>query len=158
MAYHTLIKQPIVSPEESANAFNDFFTSVFQQFNTDDSGTFCISDKLENFVKGKLAPDVKFNTPPVSLAFVQKQLTSLDPSKATGLDGLSAKILRLSATVIAAPLTKILNMSIATRIFPDAFKKVKVTPCFKKGDKNDVKLQTNISSSLAVKNYRKACC
>ena len=64
--------EPTLSPEESANIFNDYFTSAFQQFHTDDSGTFCISDKLENFVKGKLAP--KFNIPPVSLVFVQKQL------------------------------------------------------------------------------------
>ena len=32
--------ESILRPEESANAFNDFFTSVFQQFNTDNSGTF----------------------------------------------------------------------------------------------------------------------
>ena len=83
--------ESILRPEESANAFNDFFTSVFQQFNTDNSGTFWISNKLENVVKGKLVSDVKFNIPPFSLAFVKKKITSLDPSKATELNGLSAK-------------------------------------------------------------------
>ena len=50
---------------------------------------------------------------------------------------LSAKMLRLSSQVIAAPLTKILKFSIETRIFPDSLKNAKVTPCFKKGDKGD---------------------
>ena len=33
---------------------------------------------------------------------------------------------------------KILNLSITTGIFPDSFKKAKITPCFKKGDKSDM--------------------
>ena len=33
---------------------------------------------------------------------------------------------------------KILNLSITTGIFPNSFKKAKITPCFKKGDKSDM--------------------
>ena len=108
-------------------------TSLHLYFNSSTQMIQKLPDKLKNFIKGKLAPDLKVNIPSVSLAFVQKQLTSL----LTGHDGFSAKCLRLRATVIAAPLTKILNMNIATGIFSDAFTKAKVTPCFKKGDKND---------------------
>ena len=71
------------------------------------------------------------------MAFVQNQLSTPDLTKATGLDGLSAKYLRLSAEVIARHVTKVLNMSIKTRKFTDILKKVKVTSCFKKGDKHD---------------------
>ena len=69
---------------------------------------------------------------------MQKQLDALDPSKATGLDGLSANFLRLSSSVIAVPVAKILNLSITTGIFPDSFEKAKITPCYKKGDKSDM--------------------
>ena len=132
--------EPILSPQETANSFNDFFISVFEQYNTHDISTDCISDKLKDFIHGKLSSEVKFDIPPISIAFVENQLASLDPTKATGLDGLSAKFLRVSSSVLAAPITKILNSSISTGIFPDNFKKAKVTPCFKKGDKSDVKL------------------
>ena len=130
--------EPVLGPEETANSFNDFFTSVFQQYsNTDKIMADCISDKLKDFIKTKLPQEARFQTSQISLAFVKKQLQSLDITKATGLDGLSARFLRLSAEVIAAPLTKIFNLSISTGIFPESFKKAKVTPCFKKGDKSD---------------------
>ena len=129
--------EPVLDPEETANSFNDFFISVFEQYVTDELSTNCISDNLKTFIQTKLSSEVKFDIPPISVTYVKNQLASLDPTKATGLDGLSAKFLRISSSVIAAPLTKILNLSISTGIFPDSFKKAKVTPCFKKGDKSD---------------------
>ena len=77
-------------------SFNDFFTSVSQQYNIEEVGVDCISDKLKDFIKHKLPQDVRFQTPQITLAFVQKQpfvKKSLDISKATELDGLDAKFL-----------------------------------------------------------------
>ena len=127
-----------MDPEQTANSFNDFFTSIFQQYGKENTENCCISEKLKNFVQNKLPPEANFEIPPVSTSFVQKQLDALDPSKATGLDGLSAKFLKLGSSVIATPVAKILNLSIATGICPDNFKKAKITPCFKKGDKSDM--------------------
>ena len=92
---------------------------------------------FKTFVQSKLPPEERFEIPPVSITFMQKQLDALDPSKATGLDGLSAKFVRLSSSVIAVPVAKILNLSITRGIFPDSFKKDKITPC-EKGDKSDM--------------------
>ena len=130
--------EPILDPEQTANSFNDFFTSIFQQYGKENTENCCISEKLKNFVQNKLPPEANFEIPPVSTSFVQKQLDALDPSKATGLDGLSAKFLKLGSSVIATPVAKILNLSIVTGICPDNFKKAKITPCFKKGDKSDM--------------------
>ena len=80
---------------------------------------------------------VTFDIKPLTLTYVQNQLSTFDTAKATGIDDLSAKMLCLSSQVIAAPLTQILNLSIQTRIFPDSLKNAKVTPYFKKGDKSD---------------------
>ena len=130
--------QPILGPENTANTFNEFFTSIFQQYSKDGENKCSISEKLKSFVQEKLTPDTKFEIKPVSLTFVQKQLEALDPSKATGLDGLSAKFLKIGSAAISLPIMKIINLSITTAIFPDTFKKAKVTPCFKKGDNSDM--------------------
>ncbi len=64
--------------------------------------------------------------------FVQKQLTGLATNKATGLDGVGPKLLKMAAPVIAEPITRILNLSITTVIFPNIWKTAKVTPYTKK--------------------------
>ena len=97
----------------------------------------CISDKLKDFIKNKLPQDVRYHIPLLTLTFVRRQLQSLDTSKATGLDELSAKFLKKSTDIIAEPLTKIFNLSISTGIFPENFKKAKDIPGFKKGEKSD---------------------
>ena len=129
--------QLILGPEETANAFNDFFISGFQNYSTYHVSNDDMFKKLTDFIQRELTVDTKFEIPPMTLEFVQKQLASLNPSKATGLDGLSANVLKISSPTIAAPLTKIFNLSISSKIFPDNFKKAKITPCFKKGDKSD---------------------
>ena len=71
-------------------------------------------------------------------SFIFQQLQNLKVNKATGIDDISAKYLKLSASVISQPLATILNVSIANGIYPDDLKKAKVTPIFKKGDKHDI--------------------
>ena len=117
--------EPILDPEETANSFNGLFTTIFQTYSKDGTDTCSVSEKLNSFVHSKLSPEVKFVIPPVSLTFVQNKLEPLDPSKATRLDGLSAKFLRISAPIIAAPVTKILNLSSTTGIFQTASRKLK---------------------------------
>ena len=137
--------EPLLDPEKTAKSFNDFFTSIFQQYSKDKTNSCCVSEKLRTFVQSQMPAEVMFEIPPVSISFVQKQLDSLDPSKATVLNGLSAKFLRLSSSVIAVPIMKILNIRITTGLFPDSFKKAKITPCFKKGDKSDMSMYRPIS-------------
>ncbi len=69
--------------------------------------------------------------------FVQKQLTGLATNKATGLDGVGPKLLKIAAPVIAGPITRILNLSITTGIFPNKWKTAKVTPTHKKDNITD---------------------
>ena len=127
--------EQILDPEKTANSFNTFFTSVSRNYYDPSDDLLYSDEKLKAFVESKILSDVTFDIEPLNQTYVQNQLSTLDISKATGLDGLSAKMLRLSSHIIAAPLTQILNLSIKTRIFPDTLKHAKVTPCFKKGDK-----------------------
>ena len=64
-------------------------------------------------------------------------IRSLDITKATGLDGITPKILKLSSNVIAHPLLQIINISIHTGTFPDNLKLGKILPIFKGGAKSD---------------------
>ena len=52
-------------------------------------------------------------------------------NKACGLDGISTRLLKDAAPVIALSLTFIVNLSIRFGIFPDDWKIAKVTPIYK---------------------------
>ena len=60
-------------------------------------------------------------------------LKSLDISKATGLDQIGPKLLKLSADEIYSSVTHIINCSIMQDMFPDKWKTAKVNLLFKKG-------------------------
>ena len=64
-------------------------------------------------------------------------LKCLDVSKATGPDGLSAKILKEAAPCIASPLSKLINMSLSKQVFPSEWKKANVTPIHKSGSTSE---------------------
>jgi hypothetical protein len=64
-------------------------------------------------------------------------ITKLTISKATSIDGISAKVLKAAAPAIAEPLTSIFNMyrHMTTDRFPMEWKVARVTPIFKKGQR-----------------------
>ena len=66
-------------------------------------------------------------------------------NKAPGIDKLPGIFIKDGADLLAAPLTQLINLSISTSTFPDAFKIAKLIALFKKGCKTD------------PKNYRPIC-
>ena len=60
---------------------------------------------------------------------------TLDPSKAKGPDGIHPRLLKETAAEIAEPLTRIFQMSIASKTIPSDWKTANVMPVFKKGQK-----------------------
>ena len=54
--------------------------------------------------------------------------------KSAGPDGKSPKLLKLSAPVIAGPLTKLFNRCIISSVWPSQWKLSNVTPVYKKED------------------------
>ena len=69
--------------------------------------------------------------------FVKQKLCKLKLSKATGLDGIPARVLK-DAPEIAKPIAYLINLSILTGIIPQEWKEAKVTPIFKSDEKDDV--------------------
>ena len=79
-----------------------------------------------------------FDLPNITQKRVVELLLSIPTHKATGGDGISAKILRIAAPAIAPSLTKLLNHGLSTQTFPTIWKIAKVTPVFKgNGSRND---------------------
>ena len=66
-----------------------------------------------------------------------KLISALPLNKACGIDGISARLLKDGAPVVASSLTFIINLSIRTGIFKDDWKVAKVTPIYKEGDKTN---------------------
>lgn len=60
---------------------------------------------------------------------------NLKVNKSTGLDKIPAKVLRLSADIIAPSLTYIFNLSLDTGIYVDDWKRARVIPIFKSEDR-----------------------
>ncbi|XP_052247730.1 uncharacterized protein LOC127855877 [Dreissena polymorpha] len=81
--------------------------------------------------------DVNFNFEPVQLDFVDKQIDKLNCKKATGIDGISSKLIKLAKPTIVAPLTDLINQSFSTAVFPDQLKLAQVTPLHKKNSTLD---------------------
>ncbi len=64
---------------------------------------------------------------------VEELLGKLSPSKACGVDGISARLIKACGDAIVAPLVHIFNLSLQTSRFPDIWKVARVTALHKDG-------------------------
>ena len=74
----------------------------------------------------------------MSVDFVTKQISGMLTAKATGLDGISVHLLKLTSDAIVDILTCVLNFSIETNNFENDWKRARVSPIFKSGDEHMV--------------------
>ena len=66
------------------------------------------------------------------------EILSMSEGKATGLDEIGCKILKIALPVVLESLTFIINLSLQNGTFPQDWKHAKVMPIFKSGDAQDV--------------------
>ena len=64
-------------------------------------------------------------------------LKSLDVTKATGLDGITPRILKTSAEAVAPTLLETINLSLIDGKFPESLKLAKIKPIHKGGTESD---------------------
>ena len=82
--------------------------------------------------------------------FIERELLQLNPNKSTGLDNIPARFLRDGSTILKAPITHIVNMSIISNSVPNQVKLAKVKPLFKKNNNTDVNNYRPVSVLGAV--------
>lgn len=78
--------------------------------------------------------DANFKFQKVTSEKVEKIINKVNVKKATGADGIPAKIVKASKSVVAPQLTSLINLTVDTGIFPDKLKEAQVTPLHKKSD------------------------
>ena len=118
-------------PQIISNEFNKYFSQVAEnilksQCNIKSLENYNPSEHFIRFLVNKFPQDVKFNIPFATEEQILKGLNSLDASKATGIDDLSAKYIHLSAPVLASHLYTVISTSIRTCVFPNLWKHAKV--------------------------------
>ena len=67
--------------------------------------------KLINFVRSKKENNVLFSMPPITEVKVIDCLQSISSHKASGIDKLSPRMLKLAAPIIAPSIAKLINYS-----------------------------------------------
>ena len=110
-----------------------------------------------------MPPGNIFSIPLIREEWVKKTLSTLDQNKATGLDSISAKVLRVTASYITKIVTKICNHSIEHDTFPQAWKIARVSPLHKKDSVHELSNYRPISilpvlSKILEKHVSNALC
>ena len=121
----------ILDPKDIANTFNEYFENIGKNFASeidypDNNNGY--KQYLHNLTEKRL----KFKC--ITESETTKVIEGLENKTSSGHDGISNKLLKLIQDKVSKPLTLIINQMLTTGIFPDAFKKSKIVPIFKKGD------------------------
>ena len=103
-------------------------------------------EMVENIEKVSRRANVnsnKFSFRPTTSSIVFTHLNRLSKTKSTGLDSISAKLIRECADIISGPLCDLFNKSLMSGIFPDDWKCARVIPLFKQGESFDLNNDIN---------------
>ena len=125
----------IDNPSEISTEFNKFFVSVASKIK--EPVVPSNFDRLRTFCNEKLTENTSFSIPTLGHEKVEKYLKNIDITKATGVDTIGPRLLKLAAPYISESLTFICNQSIVKSVFPKKWKEGKVTPLHKNGAKDD---------------------
>ena len=126
----------ISNSSELSNAFKDHFSTTCPRL-ANEGPPNDNNDDLSYFNNINVNHP-KFSFSSTSSSIVFSHLKTLCASKATGLDNISAKIMRECADLISVSLCDLFNKSLLSGIFPDDWKRARVTPLFKQGDASDL--------------------
>ena len=126
--------QIATDPETIINEMNCFFAKISERLIKDKRSLSQINhDILKEFVDSKKPHDALFKMPLLKLEELKSILSCLNPKKSTGLDGISPKLIKLAAEVLAPSLLQMINISLHTGVFPDVLKIARVFPIHKGG-------------------------
>ena len=134
-------------PNAIASLFNRYFASVF----TESSLEFEELNEIYDSNQTALTELSLTNDE------VRAVLLSLDVSKATGPDGIPARLLRETADVIAPSLCCLFNKSLSSGFIPTEWKLANVVPVYKKGDREHTENYRPISLLSIISKVLERC-
>ena len=115
-----------ISDEEKASTLNKYFSSVYTK-----EDTTSIPTCDDHTIRTK-CPVIQ-----LSREDIYRTLPELNPTKSAGPDNLNPKVLKETESTIASPLQRIFQLSLDTGEVPAAWRRVNVTPIFKKGNRKE---------------------
>ena len=111
--------QRITKSEDIAQKLNIYFTSVAAILNDSHTDALDLDNEcIKNFVNDKVHRHTFLSIPYITTEQVFAYMNKLEPTKATGLDGLGPSFLKNSDAVIEPSIAILINKSIDTGIFP----------------------------------------
>ena len=122
----------ISTPGDMAEALNDHFTNIGQVLAQEVPA----AEVNPEFYLSHTDKAFCLKTP--SLDVVINLLRNIDEKKATGLDMIPSKLLKMAASIVTPSLTAIFTKSIITGVYPTEWKMARVTSVFKKGVKSNL--------------------
>lgn len=126
--------------QKIAHTLNEFFTKIGPKLAS------AIPDQASNLKSFKNINNdsyESFDLLKVDESIVLKELLNINENKATGLDLIPPKLVKICAKHLTSPLTYIINLSIESSTVPTNMKTAKVLPIYK-----------NKGSKLSCNNYR----
>ena len=111
------------------------FTSHFTRIGKDLANTIFNSNVDPLTYVEQTSRSFSFREIAININDVLKLLRKIDTNKATGLDKIPSKLLKIAGDTLAPSLTAIFNRPLSTGIFLHDKKKASVSPLFKNGSK-----------------------
>ena len=124
-------KNILQDPQEIVEGFNEYFSNIGPNLASNIAMANC---NFETYVQKAKSEFTAFQ--PTTVTDVIQMLSGLSNNKATGIDKISCKIIKIAAPAIADSLTYIFNQAITLSTFPDQWKVARVTPLYKSGQRN----------------------
>ena len=124
------------SSKDIVYEFNKYFTSIGNELGSkfnDNDNVKCPCNSICTDQNNCTANNFKFSV--ISSEFVRDQICNMQNNKSAGLDQFTVRLLELAGPFISNWLAHICNLLLSGSTFPDDWKKAKVTPIFKSGDK-----------------------
>ena len=127
----TVGNNTLTRPEDIAEGFNEYFSNIGPDLSSKiDSSNY----NFETYIKNAKSEFAAFQ--PVTVSQISHLLHGLSGNKATGIDKISCKIIKLAAPVISDSLTLTFNQAITLSSFPDEWKIARVVPLYKNGQRS----------------------
>ena len=135
----------ICNSNEISNTFNEHFSSIGPRLAREIPSTSDEVSEVSTYLNNFPENFNKFSFCPTTSSIVFTHLNRLSKTKSTGLDSISAKLIRECADIISGPLCDLFNKSLMSGIFPDDWKCARVIPLFKQGESFDLNSYRPIS-------------
>lgn len=131
----------IENPLDIANTFNSYFVNIASNLNSNKSPPTVVT-------KDKIVNNTIFLNP-VSSEEISTIICGFKNKISSGPDGIPMSLIKQCPHLLG-PITDLVNASLTTGYFPDAFKKARVVPVYKKGKKDNIENYRPISLLPAI--------